>query len=191
MGHREGDGNDPGQQAVEASREPNNLKAARVELGELDRDVVRFGPRVEQDHLLEGVGEDLGQPFGQGEHGLGQHPRVQVDRFVKRTPDRSSDPGMIVPDGGADLPRGEVEDAAAIRRLDPGPVRASDRQRSEAACVANEEALPRVVHPAPSLSMSITGRMKAISEGTAAAAGRELRIPPGTRPRAPLPQRLY
>ena len=86
------------------------------------------------------------QARGEREHRLRQHPRIQVDRLDERGLDGLRDARVVVPQGRANLPRDEVEDAPAVGRLDPGAVCPGDGERRKTARVGDEEPLALVVH---------------------------------------------
>jgi hypothetical protein len=65
------------------------------------------------------------------EHGLREHPGVQVDDLVEGRAHGGSDARMVVAQRGADLARGEVEDPLAGGGLDPGALGPRDRLRGK------------------------------------------------------------
>jgi hypothetical protein len=146
---------------VEAAGETDDLEPACVHLRQLERDLIGLGAGVEKDDFVEPGRGERGQPLGECEHGLGEHPRVQVDDLVERAPDRSDDPRVVMPERRADLAGRKVEHPLPVCSLDPCPVGASDEKRGEAAGVSDEEAFAGVAHLS-SLSCSATAAVLSI-----------------------------
>jgi hypothetical protein len=97
--------------AMPRSPEGDHLEAAAVELGHLDGSVVALASGVHEERLRKRLGEDLRERLRQVDHAPRNHSGEEMQRRLAALADRGDDVRVVVPDRGAHLAGGEVEDA--------------------------------------------------------------------------------
>jgi hypothetical protein len=107
---------------------------------------------VERQHPVEAPGER--------EHGLGQHPGVEVDDPVQCLADGRADRRVVVPDRGADLPGGEVEHGVPVGGLQQASGSPRDDVLDEVPAVPDHELLA-CVHSEPPIPRLMIRRVRA------------------------------
>ncbi len=134
----EGQGLAAGGHAVPAPGQRDDLEPAGDEFGDADGALVRLAPGADEHRVVEPRRQQGCQPFGELQHRRRQEAGVEVDRGVEGAADGLGDAGVVVADGGADLPGGEVEQAPPVRGLQPGAGGAGDHVRGELSRVADQ-----------------------------------------------------
>ena len=147
MRHGEVDRRDACEKPMEAARQADDLEAARVQLRELQGDLVRLGARAEEHRSLEGRRQE---PASRSARPRTGSESIQEFRWTTSRAPHPARRRCVDGCGRAwsNLPGREIEDPPAVGGLDPGALRACDGEGREVADVADEEALTLVVHGA-------------------------------------------
>lgn len=106
--------------SVPALGESDDLVTTGDELRHTDGRLVGFGARSQQLYPVETRRESC-QPRRELDHGTGQHPGKQMRNRRHLPVDGGDDVGMGVPEQGAHLAGGEIEDGTVIRIINETP----------------------------------------------------------------------
>ncbi len=123
---------------VPRAAEPDHFKAARIKLGHLDRGFVAFAARAQQKRFAQRPGDDLRQLFRQLHDAARNHAREEMQRGVAARFDGRHDVRMAVPDGGAHLAGGEIQNSLSGSIPDVASLRAFHDFRIDVAAVADQ-----------------------------------------------------
>ena len=114
IGHRIG----AGRGAVPRAVEPDDLEATGIFLRQTKGCLVAFATCVQEDELGQALRQQRGHPSRQRGHGGRQHAAEQMEHLAATRFDGRDDRRVVVPEGGAHLARGEIENGTPILVVD-------------------------------------------------------------------------
>ncbi len=124
-----GERDSAGGRTVVAAVARDDLVAARVPAGELDRVLVRLGAAVREERHAEVARRHFRQELPEAGARLGRHRRPDRRELLRLVLDRLDDLRVRVADRDVDELRGEVEVRLAVVVVEVAPFRALDRDR--------------------------------------------------------------
>jgi hypothetical protein len=126
---------------VPRAAEGDDLVAAGDELGHPQRRLVGLRAGAEQERLLQGRRQALGEPPRQVDHRAAEHRAEQVIQRARGLAQRGHDRRVRVPEDRAHLARREIEQAPPVGRVQPAALRAIHDDRYERRVVAHDVAV--------------------------------------------------
>ena len=133
--------------AVPGPGERDDLVFAGDELGHPDGRLVRLGAGRQQQRLLQGFWQCLGQPACQVDDGAAEHAAEEVVELRRLPRDGGDDLRMRVAEDRAHLARGEVENLAAVLGEQEAPGRMVNDLAGERASAGIADQMPVGVGP--------------------------------------------